>query len=127
MISGEKLVNWVEIPVNDFDRAKKFYETIFSIEMPTREMGDATMGFFPYSENPEHTGVTICKGAGYLVCHKGAKVYLNANPNMSVILDKVYDAGGEILVPRELITPEIGYMAAIKDTEGNHIYLHSNE
>jgi predicted enzyme related to lactoylglutathione lyase len=127
MKAGEKLINWFEIPVNDFQRAKKFYEAIFEVTITEREMGDALMGFFPYSENEAHTGGAICKGAGYLVCHKGPKIYLNANPDMMEILARVYPSGGEVLVPREEITPEIGYMAVIKDTEGNHIYLHSDK
>jgi predicted enzyme related to lactoylglutathione lyase len=127
MKEGAKVINWFEIPVNDFQRAKNFYETIFDISMAERDMGDAKMGFFPNFGNVAHTGGAICKGAGYLVCHKGPKIYLNANPDMLKILDRVYSAGGEVLVPREEITPEIGYMAVIKDTEGNHIYLHSDE
>lgn len=126
MKDGAKVINWFDIPVNNFERAKKFYEQIFRIEMPTREMGDALMGFFPNFGNPDHTGGAICKGAGYLVCHKGPKIYLNCNPDLSEVLGRVYDAGGEVLVPKELITPQVGYMAVIKDTEGNHIYLHSD-
>lgn len=37
-------INGFEIPVNDFDRAKKFYETIFDYQMPENTMGPARMG-----------------------------------------------------------------------------------
>ena len=39
-------LNWFEIPVADFARAKKFYETIFDYQMPENTMGKAKMGFF---------------------------------------------------------------------------------
>lgn len=39
-------LNWFEIPVENFDRAKKFYETIFNVQMPESTMGPARMGFF---------------------------------------------------------------------------------
>lgn len=39
-------LNWFEIPVEDFNRAKKFYEAIFNFQMPESTMGPAHMGFF---------------------------------------------------------------------------------
>ncbi len=39
-------LNWFEIPVSDFDRAKKFYETFFDYQMPENMMGKVQMGFF---------------------------------------------------------------------------------
>ncbi len=37
-------INWVEIPVTDFDRAKAFYNTIYNFEMPEKNMGDDRLG-----------------------------------------------------------------------------------
>jgi predicted enzyme related to lactoylglutathione lyase len=39
-------LNWFEIPVSDFERGKKFYETIFDYQMPEMQMGPVHMGFF---------------------------------------------------------------------------------
>lgn len=119
------VINWFEIPVADFERARKFYETVFDREMPEREMGGARMAFFHFDPDSGVVGGAICKGEGYLVSHRGPKIYFNGNPDLSVILDRVHAAGGEVLVAKELITPDIGYMAVFRDTEGNHIYLHS--
>ena len=38
-------INWFEIPVTDFDRAKKFYETIFDYQIPESMAGMKRMGF----------------------------------------------------------------------------------
>ena len=127
MSSASNLINWFEIPVKDFERAKSFYEGIFDFKMKTMEMGDALMGFFKYEADHGVTGGAICKGPGYLVTNKGPKLYFNGNPDLSIVLNRVNGHGGEVLVPKELITPEIGYMAVFKDTEGNHIYLHSEK
>ena len=35
----QNAVNWVEIPVLNFDRAKSFYSTIYDFEMPEMMMG----------------------------------------------------------------------------------------
>jgi predicted enzyme related to lactoylglutathione lyase len=52
-------------------------------------------------------------------------VYLNANPDVQRVLDKVEKAGGKIIVPKTQISPEYGYMAVIEDTEGNRVAFHS--
>lgn len=127
MSNASNLINWLEIPVVDFERAKAFYEGIFDFKMETMEMGDALMGFFKYESGHGVTGGAICKGPGYLVTNKGPKLYFNGNPDLSDILNRVSPNGGEVLVSKELITPEIGYMAVFKDTEGNHLYLHSEK
>lgn len=126
METGANVINWFEIPVRDFSRAKKFYETILDIGMPEMEMGGARMGFFPYQPGSGRVSGAICKGENYHISVSGPKIYLNGNPDLSHILDRVNAAGGEVLVPKEEITPEHGYMACFRDTEGNHIYLHSN-
>jgi uncharacterized protein len=55
----------------------------------------------------------------------GPLIYLNGNPDVQLVLDRVERAGGKIAIPKTLITPEYGFMAAFIDTEGNRIALHS--
>jgi predicted enzyme related to lactoylglutathione lyase len=44
-------LNWFEIPASDFERANKFYNTIFAFELATMEMNDGfLMGMFPSEE-----------------------------------------------------------------------------
>jgi len=119
------VINWFEIPVVDFERAKKFYETILDFKMESMEMGDAMMGFFPYVPGNGKVSGAICKGPSYHISAAGPKLYLNGNPDLSNVLNRVNAAGGEVLVHKEQITPEHGFMAVFKDTEGNHISLHS--
>ena len=83
------------------------------------------MGFFPSFEGKVSGAIMF--GEGYEPSDKGALVYLNCNPNLSVALAKVEAAGGSIKVPKKLISPEIGYWAIILDTEGNRIALHSKD
>jgi predicted enzyme related to lactoylglutathione lyase len=52
-------------------------------------------------------------------------IYLNGNPDLQTILNKIEIAGGKIMVPKTPISPEYGYMAVMVDTEGNRIGLHS--
>ena len=38
---------------------------------------------------------------------------------------RVEDAGGTVVMGKSQVSPEIGYIAVIDDTEGNRVYLHS--
>jgi hypothetical protein len=55
----------------------------------------------------------------------GALVYLNANPSIQTVIDKIEDAGGKTILPRTKIGEDIGYMAFFIDSEGNRMALHA--
>ncbi|HNM28055.1 MAG TPA: VOC family protein, partial [Saprospiraceae bacterium] len=113
-------INWFEVPVLDFDRAKKFYEHIFDFEMPVMEMGPVKMGVFLYEQQPDSVGGAICFGDGYRPAGAdGPKIYFNGGNDLNVVLSRVEAAGGKITMPKGLISEEIGYMAFFTDTEGN--------
>jgi len=56
---------------------------------------------------------------------EGTLVYLNANPDVQIVLDRIEAAGGKIALPKTEISPEHGHMAVFIDTEGNRVALHS--
>ena len=118
-------LNWFEIPVSDVARAKKFYETIFEIEMFTMDMMGMQMVMFP-SESPKSGGALV-KSDSHKPSTEGSVVYLNGNPNLQIVLDKVESAGGKITLPKTDIGKENGFMAFIIDSEGNSVGVHSGE
>lgn len=117
-------INWFEIPVVDFERARKFYEALFDHDMPTREMGHLTMGFLPCRQG-EGVGGTIVSGDGYVPSNDGTLVYLNGGDDLQTMLDRVEDAGGSIILHKTAIGEDIGYMAVFHDPDGNRLALHS--
>lgn len=117
-------IAWIEIPVSDFDRAKKFYSRIFDYEMPEMPMGPNRMGFLLYDQPGGGIGGAIVKGEGYVPA-TGAKVYLNGGTDLNTVLNRVENAGGKVVMPKILITPELGHFGTFQDTEGNIISLHS--
>jgi len=119
-------ISWFEIPATDISRAQKFYEAVFDISMTPMDMANMKMRLFPLDDMMGVGGALIDSG-GF---HKpsatdGPLVYLNANPDVQNVLDKVEAAGGKIMVPKTQISPDYGYMAVIIDTEGNRIAFHS--
>jgi predicted enzyme related to lactoylglutathione lyase len=120
-------ISWFEIPATDLNRAQVFYETIFGIVLQPMDLPNISMRMFPIDDMVNGVGGAIVNSGGF---HKpsatdGPLVYLNGNPDVQGILDKVETAGGKIMVPKTPISPEFGHMAVILDTEGNRIGLHS--
>ncbi len=113
---------WFEIPVDDFDRAKSFYETIFQTSIDAIDFGPFKMGLFPHKK----VGCAICKGDGYKTGDAGTVVYMNANPDLQHVQDRIEAAGGKIIQAKKQISPEHGFMALFIDSEGNRLALHSD-
>ncbi|MDX1672131.1 MAG: VOC family protein [Balneolaceae bacterium] len=120
-------INWFEIPVVDFERAKTFYSTIYDFEMPEAQMGKVKMGFFLYEQQPDRVGGAICQGEDYVPSREGALIYLNGGNDLNTVLNRIEDAGGEVLLAKTHIQEDIGYFALFIDTEGNRVALHSRE
>jgi predicted enzyme related to lactoylglutathione lyase len=119
-------ISWFEIPTIDLERAAKFYETIFDISLIVFDTPQIRMRMFPI-ESPMNIGGSLVYNKDFYKPSStdGPLIYLNGNPDVQNILDRVEEAGGKIMVPKTQISPEHGYMAVILDTEGNRIALHS--
>lgn len=117
------LVVWFEIPVNDFSRAKQFYNKLLQTKIEAEEIAGTVMGFFQL-RNYSNSGA-IVQGPGYEPGDKGPLLYFNAGEDLRSMLKRAEIAGAEILQPRTLISEAIGYYAVFRDTEGNRIALHS--
>ena len=121
-------ISWFEIPATDLDRASRFYETIFSTSLIPLDLDNIKMRMFPLQDMMDGVGGAIVDSNGF---HKpssteGPLIYLNGNPDLQQVLDRIEGAGGKIMVPKTQISEEYGYMAVFTDTEGNRIGLHSN-
>jgi predicted enzyme related to lactoylglutathione lyase len=119
----QNLVNWFEIPANDFNRAVNFYKAVLGVDIQEAEMFGTQMGFFP-SDGKNVSGAVV-KGDDYKPAMDGITLYLNGGENLEVILNKVEPNKGKVIVPKTQISPEMGYFAMFIDTEGNKLALHS--
>ena len=121
-------VNWFEIPVSDFERARAFYSRIFDFDMPEMTFGTVRMGILLHDrEKGGIGGAIVHNGEHYTPSADGTKVYLNGGRDLGLVLDRVPGAGGEVLIPKRMIAPGMGFMALFKDSEGNVLALQSPE
>lgn len=118
------LISIVEIPTADFARAVAFYQTILGLAIEEMEMDGNQMGVLP-NENGT-VNVVLVKGNDYKPTTDGAVLYLNAGDDLQPILDRVKQNGGQVILAKTEISPEMGYFALFIDTEGNKLGLHSS-
>ncbi|MEO5581173.1 MAG: VOC family protein [Saprospiraceae bacterium] len=119
-------ISWFEIPTTDLDRATTFYEAIFDIKLTPLDTPQLKMRMFPLEDMMGIGGaLTYAPGFYNPSSSEGPLLYLNGNPDVQTVLDRIAKAGGTVTVPKTIISPEYGSMAVFIDSEGNRIALHS--
>lgn len=121
------VVGWFEIPVADMERAVKFYESVFDYKLERVKMGPHLMAMFPgVPDKIGSAGSLVYDPNVYKPSPDGVQIYFTtATGDLTEDLKRVEAAGGKIIMPKTLITEEIGYFAVFIDSEGNKISLHS--
>jgi len=120
----KNVINWFEIPVKNFARAKTFYSTVLGGAVTDMPHPTLKYGILPVDMQGGGVGGGIVEGEGFEPSDKGAVIYLNGGEDLSVPLARVEKAGGKITLPKTSIG-ENGFMAHFIDTEGNRVGLQS--
>ena len=112
-------VFWFDIAVADLERAMAFYGAIFDVTLTAQPgMGETQVAMLPGMG-------TLVQGGDYVSGPNGVLVYLDADPDLQIILDRVVSAGGKVTLPKTSLGDH-GFMAYFEDTECNKIGLHSS-
>lgn len=125
---------WTEIYVEDMDRAKKFYETVFDIEMnslpvPTgMDVDKSNENYFEMMAFPSNMSIygvsgTLVKSNTYKPGAGGTLVYFGCD-DCAVEMGRVAENGGKVLQDKMSIG-EYGFCGICSDTEGNTIGFQS--
>ena len=126
MNENTNALNWFEIPATDIQRAAKFYEAIFDIKMFQMEMMGMKMAMFPTNAQSGKSGGGLCQSEMHVPSKTGSFIYLNANPDLQLVIDRIEENGGKIVMPKTSIG-ENGFMGFFEDCEGNVVGLHSTK
>lgn len=118
-------VGWFEIYVQDIERAKAFYESVFEIKLDKLNSPGMDMRAFPM--DMEHYGA-----GGALVTMKGVSsggnstlVYFSCE-DCAVEESRAEKFGGRVQ-KKKMAIGEYGFISLLYDTEGNLIGLHSTK
>ena len=115
------VITWFEILAADFERAVRFYEATFGVEL-RRDPAWPNMAFFPFQPPTVGGAIVPAKDAG--PADGGVTIYLNCDGKLDDVLERVPNSGGAILEAKNHI-PNVGWVAQIRDSEGNRVGLHA--
>ena len=121
-------VGWFEIYVDDMDRAKTFYESVFNKKLEkleTPEMEGPGLEMWSFSGDMEAYGANgaLVKMEGFPAGKNSVLVYF-ACDDCAVEEKRVLEFGGKIQQSKFSIG-QYGFAALAVDSEGNMIGLHS--
>jgi predicted enzyme related to lactoylglutathione lyase len=116
-------VVWFEIYVQDMDRAKAFYETVFETRLERLNSPEVEMWAFPMEMNAAGAAGALVKMEGKSSGGNSTLVYFGC-ADCAVEEARVAAAGGRVMKPKFSIG-EYGFIALVFDTEGNVFGLHS--
>jgi predicted enzyme related to lactoylglutathione lyase len=119
-------VGWFEIPVDNMERAMAFYGNVLDCSFERVQMGPIDMAWFPMAQDGGGAGGSLVFDGETKPSAQGITVYFSSK-DVSVEIGRVEAAGGTVLVPKTLITEDIGYFALFLDSEGNRVALHSQQ
>lgn len=117
---------WFEIYVQDMERAKTFYESVFTKPLePLADPneGDIGMWAFPMEMDAPGAAGALVKMEGMSSGGGGTLVYFSCE-DCAVEEARVATSGGNVRKPKFAIG-EYGFISLVSDTEGNMIGLHS--
>jgi predicted enzyme related to lactoylglutathione lyase len=116
-------VIWFEIYVQDMQRARQFYESVFQAELTRLTNPDIEMWAFPMERNTSGAAGSLVKIEGVPSGGNSTLVYFRCE-DCAVEAARVDGAGGSVHKPKFPIG-EYGFIALVHDTEGNMFGLHS--
>lgn len=121
----KNVISWFQIPVINFERAVKFYNRILSVELLESQTMGAKVALFPHDMKSGAVGGALYEGVGFTPSKDGTAILLNAGDDLSIVLSKIEQFGGSIIMPKTPINNNNGFIAYFIDSEGNRIGLHS--
>lgn len=116
-------VGWFEIYVNDMDRAKKFYESVFQIKLEKLNNPDLELWRFPMLMDRMGAPGALVKMEGFPSGGNSTLVYFSC-ADCAVEEARAVEFGGSIQRGKMSIG-EYGFISLVYDTEGNMFGLHS--
>jgi uncharacterized protein len=116
-------VSWFDIHVSNFDRAKKFYETVFNIQLFDAPTEWGKQSFFPFNhESPNISGALVEK-KDMITSANNTVVYFVSSDCITEE-KRIEEAGGKVIQSKMSIG-EFGFISVFIDSEGNTVGLHS--
>lgn len=121
--TGQSALSWFEIPVQDLDRAERFYGALLQAPLRRQVMGPCTLAVLPYAR--PGTGGALFLGPSLRPADGGSLVYLSVGPDLDSATARALAAGAQLLQARVDLPEGMGSFVHVRDSEGNRVGLHA--
>ena len=118
-------VGWFEIFVQDMDRARAFFASVFECVLEDLENPGIDMWMFPMAPEGKGSCGALVRMDGVPSGGNGTMVYFTCE-DCATEAGRVAGAGGKI-VREKMSIGQYGFIVLAQDTEGNMIGLHSKQ
>jgi predicted enzyme related to lactoylglutathione lyase len=116
---------WFDTPVQDLDRAIKFYSAVLDAAVKKEQYPGMTFAVLPHEKDDVSGCLTPgTAGEDTRPSAQGSLLYFNCQGRLDAAIAAVEPNGGKVLKPKHQIGP-YGSRAIVLDSEGNRIALHS--
>jgi len=116
-------VGWFEIYVQDMERARKFYETVFERKLERLSAEAPELWAFPMNMEASGASGALAKMEGFPTGRNSVLIYFSC-ADCAVEAARVVKAGGR-MQKEKMPIGQYGFIALVFDTEDNMIGLHS--
>jgi predicted enzyme related to lactoylglutathione lyase len=118
----ENTIVWVDIPVTDMDRARKFYATVLEAEIPLMDGANGDVALLPMEQGS--VSGDLVRGENQRPGAGGVTVYLDSKGDPEGMIERAVAAGGAMLMPVASMGDMVGFIGFFQDSEGNRIGVH---
>ncbi len=115
-------VVWFDMPVQDLERAIRFYSAVLGAKVHKEQFPDLAIGILPHGEG-EISGC-LYPSSVHQPAAQGPLLYLNCSGRLDAAIAAVQPNNGKVLQPKHAIG-RYGFRAVVLDSEGNRVALHS--
>ena len=116
-------INWFEIPTTDLDRASRFYEAVLGASFKREHFAGTDMHMAVFQGDEASVRGALIADKRRKPVSDGALVYLSTR-DLDASLARIDTAGGSVVLPKTDIG-DPGFIALVRDTEGNVVGLHA--
>lgn len=122
----KKVIDWFEIAVSELPRAQAFYEAVLQTSLQREDYAgpEEQLAVFP-GECEMVRGALIAGAKGLRPGAGGTLIYFNAGSCLDSALERVKAAGGQVVMGNTALPQGLGFMAHVRDLDGNLIGLHT--
>jgi len=112
---------YVEVPVENLDRAAYFYGQLFGVSLRRTVIDGHPCCVLDEDSDAEGAVIALMEGESYVPSIDGTRVYVTVD-DVEDVLGRVRALGGSILYPAQEVADGL-IVAELRDSEGNRLAL----